>query len=548
MFGTLLQLSRALWTSRSYAQLCALAMASLCCAAPSAAAQQDGPASPRHRGVTEFDILAGWENRSPPALGGRAPGFELSSLSDGQLGLAAHTRRIELDFDLLLSADGAAQLEHGGLPVGPPLAPDLAATEVLSCLGDVALTAGRWHRVHVRADDMGLLITVDGLPVSREAPLPQAAPLILRQLSGTSAVANLRLRDLADLPGRLLKPLASEGLRGWTQLGDAVWTPGPDEVFGEVGGGAQSFLVSEQSFGDFLLEVELRNEDQGNSGIQVRSQLTDGGRLFGYQIEIDPSDRAWSGGLYDEARRGWIDNLADDDVAQAAFRHGEWNHYRIECVGPSIKAWVNGLPTADVLDTLDLSGRIALQIHSGHNSSMRWRHLRLTDLGRHRWLTWLDAESMGEWLSGRPGWRPTADGLMPHESASPRAPALLLSPTTVPDTALQLSYRSSGQLALILAVPAETLDEHLLADPAPRPAGPGLHDLPHGGLLVRPPATDGWATLSVSLAGGRLAVHIDGALLGERRDGITSPRQLTLLAEGPDCTVAQLERLSPADG
>jgi len=523
-------------------------VATLCCAAPLAAVQQDTAATPSPRGVTAFETLAGWENRSPPAVGEGAAVTELSSLADGQLGLAVHTRRIEVDFDVLLSADGAVQLEHGGLPVGPPLAPGLRAIEVLSCLGDVALTSNRWQRVHVRADDSGLLITVDGLPVCRVAALPQAAPLVLHQITGSGAVANLRLRDLADLPGRLLKPLASEGLRGWGQLGDALWTPGPDEVLGEVGGGGQSFLVSEQSFGDFLLEVELRNEDQGNSGIQVRSQVADGGRLFGYQIEIDPSDRSWSGGLYDEARRGWIDNLADDDVARSAFHNGEWNHYRIECVGPSIKAWVNGLPTADVLDTLDLTGKLALQIHNGHNSTMRWRHLRLHDLGSHRWLTWLDARSLDEWLSGRPGWSLTADGLQAHESASPRAPAVLLSPTTVANTALRLRFRSAGQLALILAAPDELTGGKAPAVPGPRPSGPGLHDLPHGGLLVRPPATDGWATLSVSLAGGRVAVHIDGALLGERRDGGSSPGQLLMLAEGPDCTIAQLERLSPTDG
>ncbi|MFT7465615.1 MAG: hypothetical protein ACI9EF_003984, partial [Pseudohongiellaceae bacterium] len=282
MLGTLLQLSRALWTSSVGCRVPALALAALCCTTLAVAAQQGAPSAPRHRGVTEFEILAGWENRSPPPHGELAALSELHGQGHDQLGLSIHARRSELDFELLLRADSSVQLMHGGLPVGPALSPGLSVAAGLSPLGELALMAGRWHRVQVRADDQGLLVTVDGVPVSRTAPLPQAAPLILEQLSGSSAVANLRLRDLDRLPGRLLKPLGHESLQGWTQLGDAVWTPGPDEVFGEVGGGAQSFLVSEQSFGDFLLEVELRNEDQGNSGIQVRSQITDAGRLFGY--------------------------------------------------------------------------------------------------------------------------------------------------------------------------------------------------------------------------------------------------------------------------
>lgn len=174
-------------------------------------------------------------------------------------------------------------------------------------------------------------------------------------------------------------------LAGWRELGDARWSVDDGCILGEVGGGAQSFLVSERRFGDFVLELELRNELPGNSGVQVRSAVRDDGRLQGYQIEVDPSPRAWSGGLYDEARRGWLDDLADDPAARAAFRPGEWNRYRIECRGAWIRAWVNGVPTADHLDALDLAGHVALQVHSGDDTRMRWRKLRLTDLGESVW-------------------------------------------------------------------------------------------------------------------------------------------------------------------
>src|SRR5699024_12531814 len=70
-----------------------------------------------------------------------------------------------------------------------------------------------------------------------------------------------------------------------------------------------SFLVTDKEYCDFILELELKVNDHMNSGIQIRSESTadyKDGRVHGYQVEIDPSVRAWSGGIYDEARRGWL--------------------------------------------------------------------------------------------------------------------------------------------------------------------------------------------------------------------------------------------------
>ena len=192
----------------------------------------------------------------------------------------------------------------------------------------------------------------------------------------------LRVRDLERLPGRPVELFDGATLDGWTALGDAIYEVDQGSILGRIGGGGQSFLITDDTYADFLFEVELKAELPGNSGIQVRSHVNEEGRLYGYQIEIDSSERAWSGGLYDEGRRGWLDDLADDDYARTAFRPGEWNTYRIECVGPTIKAWVNGIPTADFVDDLDREGVIGLQVHSGDDTRVRWRNFRLQDLGR----------------------------------------------------------------------------------------------------------------------------------------------------------------------
>ncbi len=204
----------------------------------------------------------------------------------------------------------------------------------------------------------------------------------------------VHLRDRSKEVGKQVEIFDGKTLNGWRALGDAKYTVENGELIGEVGGGSQSFLRTEREFGDFIFEVELKNDLPGNSGIQVRSHENEQKRLFGYQIEIDPSARAWSGGLYDEARRGWLDDLSDNPHGRTAFKNGGWNRYRIECIGPWIRAWVNDVPTADFLDAKDFEGAFGLQVHSGKDTKMRWRNFRLRELGRSRWSDELDMIGM----------------------------------------------------------------------------------------------------------------------------------------------------------
>src|SRR5690606_41007536 len=97
-----------------------------------------------------------------------------------------------------------------------------------------------------------------------------------------------------------------------------------------------SLMTTEKMYDDFILELEYKVDSTMNSGIQIRSNSLPyykNGRVHGYQIEIDPSDRAWSAGIYDEGRRGWLVNLNNNPVAQKAFKQNDWNHYRIEAIG-----------------------------------------------------------------------------------------------------------------------------------------------------------------------------------------------------------------------
>lgn len=146
-----------------------------------------------------------------------------------------------------------------------------------------------------------------------------------------------------------------------------------------------TFLCTKENYGDFILEFEFKISDGLNSGVQLRSEsLKDYNnyRVHGYQFEIDPSPRAWSGGIYDEARRGWLYPMTKNPAAQKAFRNNEWNKARIEAYGNSIRTWVNGIACANVWDDKTPSGFIALQVHAIGNKAdegktIAWRNIRI---------------------------------------------------------------------------------------------------------------------------------------------------------------------------
>ncbi|NUO00562.1 MAG: DUF1080 domain-containing protein [Saprospiraceae bacterium] len=185
-------------------------------------------------------------------------------------------------------------------------------------------------------------------------------------------------------------------LKGWTQIGGkATYTVRNGSIVGTtVPGTPNSFLITEKRYADFVLELEFRADTSLNSGIQIRSNHFPAYKndvFHGYQIEIDPSPRAWSGGIYDESRRGWLFKLEGRQQAQKAYRKNGWNHYRIEAIGDRIRTWVNGVPVADLTDGLTRCGYIGLQVHDiGQDAAktgryIEWRNIRLRDLGGVCW-------------------------------------------------------------------------------------------------------------------------------------------------------------------
>lgn len=178
-------------------------------------------------------------------------------------------------------------------------------------------------------------------------------------------------------------------LTGWKQLGGQARYDVKDGaiVGAAVAGTPNSFLSTEKTYGDFIFECEVNVDEGLNSGIQFRSLSKpdfENGRVHGYQMEIDATDRAYSGGIYDEARRGWLYVPELNAPAQSAFRRNNvWNLYRIEAIGHSLRTFINGVEVAHVVDDMTAEGFISLQVHSIGSSKadegkqVRWRNIRI---------------------------------------------------------------------------------------------------------------------------------------------------------------------------
>lgn len=197
--------------------------------------------------------------------------------------------------------------------------------------------------------------------------------------------------------------LKGESLDGWVvHGGKARYRVEDGQIIGtSVPNTPNSFLCTEREYGNFILELEFKVHDQLNSGVQIRSHAFDhptefewkgraikvaARRVHGLQVEIDPSDRAWTAGIQEEGGRSWLNNLRNNEPARQAFKAGQWNRLRIECHEAAIRTWLNGVPAADLKDDRTLSGFIGLQVHGVGDRTepmeVRFRNLRLKELPR----------------------------------------------------------------------------------------------------------------------------------------------------------------------
>jgi len=193
-----------------------------------------------------------------------------------------------------------------------------------------------------------------------------------------------------------------KNLKGWKKLdGKADYRVEDGQVIGTSRTGTpNTFLATEDVYGDFILEYEMKMDRGLNSGVQFRSValLPDGTeRVNGYQVECDDEDgRPWAGGIYEEADRMWLYPMSYNPGAAGANRPGEWNQVRVEAVGNTIRTYINGVNFANLVDDKRSEGFIALQVHSIRDETLdgkeiRWRNIRILTKDAEKYM-WADRE------------------------------------------------------------------------------------------------------------------------------------------------------------
>jgi len=170
-----------------------------------------------------------------------------------------------------------------------------------------------------------------------------------------------------------------ENLDGWTIYGTEKWyvedgllvcESGPDKGYG--------YLATNEHYKNYILELEFKQEADGNSGVFIRSTV-DGTTVSGWQVEIAPPGKH-TGGVYESYGRNWL--IKPDPKKDKALKMGEWNKMKIKVDGDTLTSWLNGTKMISLTDKIVGAGEgaVLLQIHDGGGIKVKWRNIALKSL------------------------------------------------------------------------------------------------------------------------------------------------------------------------
>ncbi|SDE98161.1 3-keto-disaccharide hydrolase [Chitinophaga filiformis] len=168
-------------------------------------------------------------------------------------------------------------------------------------------------------------------------------------------------------------------LEGWKIYGTEKWyvedgtlvcESGPDKEYG--------YLGTNESFKNFELTLQFKQEADGNSGVFFHSSI-EGTKITGWQAEVAPKGKH-TGGIYESYGRGWLIQPAADK--EQYLKEGEWNTMKVIVKGNNVTTFLNGHEMIQLTDDKigGANGQIALQIHSGGGIKVRWKNISITNL------------------------------------------------------------------------------------------------------------------------------------------------------------------------
>ncbi|RFM29547.1 3-keto-disaccharide hydrolase [Deminuibacter soli] len=170
-----------------------------------------------------------------------------------------------------------------------------------------------------------------------------------------------------------------KNLDGWKIYGTEKWYADQGELVCESGPDKEyGYLGTNQSFKNFELTLEFKQEANGNSGVFFHSSI-EGTKITGWQAEVAPPG-LHTGGIYESYGRGWLIQPAPEK--EQYLKMGEWNTMKVRVQGDSVTTWLNGHEMIQLNDAKigAADGQLALQIHAGGGIKVRWRNIMVTPL------------------------------------------------------------------------------------------------------------------------------------------------------------------------
>ncbi|HUQ66256.1 MAG TPA: DUF1080 domain-containing protein [Flavitalea sp.] len=253
-------------------------------------------------------------------------------------------------------------------------------------INDVENPAGEWNRLECIVNGDQMSVYLNGTLVNQALFVRPSKGRI--QIQSEGAEISYRRVDLTPLPPAPsyipegYKSLFNgKDLTGWKKHGTENWYAQNGEIICESGRAKKfGYLSTIKEYKDFILDVNYKQEANGNSGIFVRSTI-DGTAITGWQVEVANMDEH-SGGIYESGKggRGWL--IQPDPQNEKILREGEWNHMRIKVKGNEVTTWLNGTQMIHLNDNKFGAGKgfIALQIHDGGGIKVRWKDLHIKEL------------------------------------------------------------------------------------------------------------------------------------------------------------------------
>jgi hypothetical protein len=212
-----------------------------------------------------------------------------------------------------------------------------------------------------------------------EYGLAKKGVICLQDHGYPASFRNIKIREL-PCKEKEVSLFNGVDLRGWDVYGTEKWDvqdgllvceSGPDKKYG--------YLATREYYNDFDLSVDFKQEADGNSGVFIRSFVTEGVKVNGWQVEVAPKGMD-TGGIYESYGRGWLVQIPDEK--ENILKEGDWNTLRIKGAGHNVTTWLNGEEMVNLTDDKIGAGkgRIALQIHDGGGIRVLWKNLHLKTL------------------------------------------------------------------------------------------------------------------------------------------------------------------------